>query len=133
MVEAYNAGNLEGFVNLHAESVIEWSPDSPEPRKGRAALLQELQGYATAFPDSRIQKDRTFGHGDWVCGQFTFTGTHTGPLPGPGGQTVPATHKSLRMPYVVVYKFEGGEITERHQYFDLLGMMAQLGLAAAGD
>ena len=127
--EAYNARDWDRVAKLHAESVIGWSPESPEPRKGRAAIREEFVGYATAFPDSRLQVERTFGQGDWVCGEFTFTGTHKGALPGPGGQTVPATNKPLRMTYAVVFKFDRGEIVERHEYFDLSGMMAQLGLA----
>lgn len=129
LLEAYNARDWDSIVKLHAESVIDWSPDRPEPRKGRAAIRDLFVAYATAFPDSRIRKERTLGQGDWVCGQFTFTGTHKGPLCGPGGQAVPATNRPLRLPYVVVFKLEGGQITERHEYFDLYGMMVQLGLA----
>lgn len=126
--EAYNARNWDRIAKLHAESVIGWSPDSPEPRKGRMAIREEFVGYATAFPDSQLQIERTFGQKDWVCGEFTFAGTHTGPLPGPGGQIVQPTNRPLRMTYAVVFKFKRGEITERREYFDLAGMMTQLGL-----
>lgn len=71
---------------------------------------------------------RAFGQTDWVSAEFAFKGTHKGPLPGPGGQSIPATNRPLQMKYAVVYKLEDGEITERHEYFDLLGMMAQLGI-----
>ncbi len=37
----------------------------------------------------------------------------------------PSSHPSA----CTVYKFEGGEVTEERDYFDLHGMMAQLGLA----
>lgn len=127
--EAFNARNWDSIVKLHAESVIGSSPDRPEPRKGRAAIREEFVAYATAFPDSRLRIERAFGQGDWVCGEFTFTGTHKGPLPGPGGQMVPATNRPLRLTYAVVFKLEDGEITERHEYFDLYGMMVQLGLS----
>ncbi len=30
-------------------------------------------------------------------------------------------------------KLEGGKLTEEHNYFDMLGMMAQLGVAPEGD
>ncbi len=61
--------------------------------------------------------------------EYTITGTHTGPLMGPGGETIPATNKPIRIQGLTVSKFEGGEITEEHDYSDQLGMMAQLGLA----
>ncbi len=129
LLEAYNVRNWDRIEDLHAESVVDWSPDRPEPRKGRAAIRELFVNYATAFPDSQIRKEQTFGEEDWVCGEFMFTGTHKGPLPGPGGQMVPATNRPLRLPYVVLFKLQGGEITERREYFDLHGMMVQLGLA----
>ena len=129
IVEAYNARDWDRVAKIHAESVVGWSPDRLEPRKGRAAIREEFAGYAAAFPDSRLRTERVFGQEDWVCAEFAFTGTHKGPLPGPGGQTVPATNRPLHLKYAVVFKFKGGEVTERQEYFDLLGMMAQLGLA----
>ncbi len=81
------------------------------------------------MPDTRLDVVRTFGQGDWVCLEVTSTGTHTGPLKGPGGETIPATNKPVRFQGCALYKVEGGEITELRDYFDLLGMMAQLGLA----
>ncbi|MEE9164474.1 MAG: ester cyclase, partial [Thermoplasmata archaeon] len=85
--------------------------------------------FVTAFPDARSKKERSFGQGDWVCQEYTITGTHTGPLKGPGGEAIPATNQPVRLRGCGVYKFEGGEITEEHDYSDSLGMMAQLGLA----
>lgn len=128
MVKAYNTRNWELVDRLHAESVIGVSPDSSEPRRGREAIRQEFVGFATAFPDSVLKATRTFGQKDWVSGEFSFSGTHKGPLAGPGGQAIPPTNKPLRMQYAVVYRLKKGEITERHEYFDLMGMMAQLGL-----
>ncbi len=128
MVKAYNTRDWDLVANLHSKSVIGVSPETPEPRKGREAIREEFVGYATAFPDSRLRMKRAFGQKDWVGAEFTFAGTHTGPLAGPGGQAVPPTNKPLRLEYAVVYKLKKGEITERHEYFDLMGMMAQLGL-----
>ncbi len=128
MVKAYNTRDWNLVMKLHSKSVIGVSPDSPEPRKGREAIRQEFVGFATAFPDSHLVTIRAFGQQDWVSAEFAFKGTHKGPLPGPGGQSIPATNRPLQMEYAVVYKLKDGEITERHEYFDLLGMMAQLGI-----
>src|SRR6266571_5228371 len=84
---------------------------------------------AGAVPDLRTQKDRSFGQGDWVCLETTSSGTHKGPLLGPGGQAIPATGKSFRMKVAGVFKLERRRITEVHEYFDLAGFMAQLGLS----
>ncbi|MEE9173351.1 MAG: ester cyclase [Thermoplasmata archaeon] len=129
IVEAFNPHDWDRFAGLFAESAVLYAPDLPEPLKGRDALRERFQGLEKAFPDLHIEKLRTIGQGDWVCAEFSSTGTHKGPLPGPGGQTIPATNKTTRDPVAVVFKFEGGQITEAHEYRDVLGMMTQLGLA----
>ncbi len=129
LMAAFNARDWDRFAESYAESVVFHTPTNPEPVKGRAALVEQVQeDFANPFPDARVEDIRTFGQGDWVAMEFTGTGTNTGPLKGPGGETIPATNKSARIPFCIVSKLEGGKITESHQYLDLVGLMAQLGL-----
>ena len=129
IVKAFNAKDLDAFVALAAESYVGYAPDQPEPRKGREGLREWMQTTFTAFPDGRWETVRSFGQGDLTCGEVSFTGTQTGPLPGPGGEMIPATNKPFRGTFVMVTKWEGGEVTETRVYFDQLDMIAQLGLA----
>ncbi|MFQ5553048.1 MAG: ester cyclase [Thermoplasmata archaeon] len=128
VVEAYNAKDLDGLAKSAAESYLGYAPDQLEPRKGREGLREWFQGVFTAFPDGRWEVVRSFGQGDLTCAEITATGTHTGPLPGPGGEMIPATNKSVRADFVLVTKWEGGEATETRAYYDQLGYLAQLGL-----
>ena len=130
-LHALNAYDFDRALESHAESVLTFGPGNNEPTKGRTALRNSLQDYLTAFPDFRVKMERAFGQGDWVCGQYVFEGTHKGPLLGPGGQMIPATNRSLRLKYVVLFKFQGGLITERHEFFDNYGLMTQLGQSPA--
>ena len=127
--EAFNAQDWDRYFELYAESAVFSGPAFPEPLKGRAAVREGIEGLLTAIPDFRLKKERSFGQGDWVCREYTSTGTHTGPLKGQGAETIPATNKPVRLQGCSVYKFEGGEVTENHDYFYMLGFMAQLGLA----
>ena len=127
-LEAFNARDWNGFLRLHVESVIDYDPGVPEPIKGRAALGEFVKGFVTAFPDLHFRKERSFGQGDWVCAEVLVSGTHRGPMPGPGGKMIPATNKPIRVKEAVVFKLDGGEIAEVHEYYDLAGMMGQLGL-----
>lgn len=129
MIEAFNAHDLDRFIGFRAESITFSSPDSPEPLKGPEAVRERFQGLFDAFPDIRVEKERAFGQGDWVSMEFTVTGTHLGPLPGPGGEAIPATNKPVRFANSIVLKFEGGEVTEEREYWDQLRFMTQLGLA----
>ena len=127
--EAFNAHDWDRFFEAYAESIVVHSPDLPEPLKGLAAFREQIQTFDTAFPDSHFEEVRTFGQGDWVCAETIFTGTHKGPLPGPGGETIPATNKQVRNRAVFVFKIEGAKVTEQRGYLDQLTYLAQLGLA----
>ncbi|MFQ5950555.1 MAG: ester cyclase, partial [Candidatus Geothermarchaeales archaeon] len=89
-------------------------------------------GFLTAFPDLHVETTRAFGRGDWVCVEHITSGTHTGPMGTPDGETIPATNKKMRFEDALVFKVENDKITRRHLYFDQLGFMAQLGLAPEG-
>ncbi len=127
--EAISARDWDTFAKYLAESVVFSGAGLPEPIKGREALVDFTKAYIAAFPDIRVTTERAFGQGDWVCLEHFWTGTHKGPLQVPGGQTIPATNKAVRIQEGVVIKVEEGQATEVHAYSDQLGLMAQLGLA----
>lgn len=133
LVKVINGRDWTRFRELHAESILDHSPVNPEPVKGVEAHLESIQNFFTAFPDAKIEMTRAFGQGDWVVTELTFSGTHTGPLAGLGAEPVPPTNRAIRIDVCGVNKVEGGKVTEEHNYYDLLGMMNQLGLLPEGN
>ena len=127
-VRALNARDWETYGQLWAQSLVTHAPGLGEPAKGRDARVQWVQGLMEAFPDGRVEKKQSFGHGDRLCVELTFAGTHKGPLLGPSGNATPATNKRVRFPYCLILKFDGGEVTELHEYYDQLELLTQLGL-----
>ena len=136
--EAINEQDWDHLWGLHVDNIVMSVPDLPDPVKGREAVQGRLQAWAEALPDLSWKRVRGFGQGDWVCVELLITGTHKGPLRhGLGratlqkasGNTVPPTGKRIELRGCVVYKVEGGEISESHIYYDQLGFMNQLGLA----
>jgi steroid delta-isomerase-like uncharacterized protein len=124
---AMNARDWGVWDDLHAENVVLHSPDSPEPTRGREKVQAWYKAFATGFPDLDVKTLRTFGAGDWVIGEYMVSGTHTGPLPGPEGEISP-TNKRVQLASATVYRIEGGQVAEIHEYFDQMSFMAQLGL-----
>jgi hypothetical protein len=51
-----------------------------------------------------------------------------GPMMGPDGKTIPATNKKFRSEFCTVAHWIGGEIVEEKLFYDLVGVMRQLGL-----
>ena|SRR5438128_857038 len=127
--KALNDHDVERFLSLHLESVIQRDPQNPEPIKGREAIRAGLERTLRAFPDFRIVKEHAFGQGDWIVEHGYGLATHKGPLEMPGGQSIPATNRSIRLPYAFIAKIDGGKFAETNLYYDGLAMMAQLGLA----
>ncbi len=126
--KAINDHDVERFLGLHLESVIQRDPQNAEPIKGREAIRAGIEPFFKAFPDLRMVTERSFGAGDWVTVQGHLMGTHKGPLEAPGGQSIPATNKAVRIPVALVAKLQGRKFAETNVYFDQMGMMAQLGL-----
>ncbi len=126
--EAINDHDLDRFESFHLNSVIQRDPQNPEGIKGSKAIRASLEPFLKAFPDIRLVTEHQFGAGDWITQLSHFRGTHTAPLEMPGGQTIPATNKSVRVPVAMVARLESGKFAEVNVYFDQMAMMAQLGL-----
>src|SRR2546422_956669 len=85
---------------------------------------RSMDRFLKAFPDIRLVTERQFGAGDWITQLSHMRATHTGPLEVPGGPTIPATNKSVRIPVALVARLEGGKFAEINLYFDQMGLMA---------
>ena len=122
------ARDWSGFDAAHAESVVVYSPFTPEPTKGREAHREQIQGLTTAFPDMKTERLSVFGSGDWIAAELLVTGTNTGPWKGPTGEDMPATNKPVRLNILNLSKVVNGEIAEERTYFDRVGFLGQLGV-----
>ena len=69
-----------------------------------------------------------FGQGDWTCSVARFTGTMRGPLTGRDGKTIPPTNQSFEIEFCTVAHWKEGEIVEERLFYDLLGMLQQIGV-----
>ncbi|MEE9592137.1 MAG: ester cyclase [Thermoplasmata archaeon] len=128
-IEAFNAQDWDRFFAMSDESIVIYAPDLEEPLKGLEAYRDRFEGSPEAFPDQHIETRRVFGQGDWVVMEGVFTGTNDGTFTGPGGQEVGPTNKRVELPMALVFKIEGGKVTEEHDYYDNLTFLSQLGLA----
>ena len=110
--DAFNAHDIDAFAELLADDVVFDAPGMPRD-SGRAACAAVHEA----------------GDGVMVEGG-RFVGTHAGPLMTPGG-AIPATGRSVEVPYVHVLHFRDGRHVFLGLTFDRLLMLEQLGLAAA--
>ena len=66
--------------------------------------------------------------GDTVVTELKMSGVNTGDLAQPDGSKIPATGKSVEMNGCQVAVFENGKMKKSTQYYNMMTMMAQLGL-----
>jgi len=97
-----------------------------------AATRQQVkminQGFYNAFPDQHFDITFTLAQGDYVVTHWTATGTHTGPLPTPSGNTIPPTGKKATVMGSNTAEIKNGKITRGWQFWDLASLLGQLGL-----
>jgi predicted ester cyclase len=125
-VDSINNRSKENFLNIHSESAVLYDPTLGS-LKGRPALENMWTGLLSMFPDYQIRRVRSFGQDDWVCLEVEESGTMRGPIHA-GPREIPPTGKTFKIPSSIICRVENGQIGEVRVYFDVLGLMAQLGL-----
>jgi len=126
--DAVNAHDLNGLEKCRAPGYACEGVGLP----GLAGAEEEvatIRANWDAFPDARTEVLRTIAQGDYVVANGMVTGTHQRPFKMADGQDIPATGKRMSIPVSETFEFDKGRIAHRYMYFDMLGAMAQLGLA----
>jgi steroid delta-isomerase-like uncharacterized protein len=128
-MEALNSRDWDNYLKCFARGVVTWEPDESELIRGRDALHRRVITYTTAFPDVRLVKERIFGDDTWVTLNALWTGTHRGPIGGPGGVVIRPTGRKVSVHGCSIFKIANGEIVEFIGYYDQVEMLNQLGVS----
>jgi ketosteroid isomerase-like protein len=129
-IAAFNAHDLDGWMDYYAEDARHFQPNRVEPLRGREEIREDYRKATwVPFPDFHFEISRAFGQENWLCVQGDFTGTNRGPMESPGGEMQPATNRVVRVPICFVVRVENGKLAEVYEYNDQLGFLVQLDLA----
>jgi steroid delta-isomerase-like uncharacterized protein len=133
-VEAFSAGDAQRFKAPLSADAVYYEPATQRRIEGPDRIVQDaFHGWRSAFPDAKGTITRALASGNTAVLEITWEGTQTGPLVGPAG-TIPPSGKRVTVHAVQVVTAEGNKVKETNHYFDLLGMLQQIGAApvAAG-
>ena len=124
--ERINAGDVAGFGDLVADDFVEHQGMPAVPTKeGTLGFFRIL---LAAFPDWRMTVEDLIAGGDKTVARVQATGTHKGEFMG-----VPATGTHVDVQLVDIMRFDGaGLVCEHWGVADMLSLMQQLGVVAAG-
>ena len=125
-VELYNAGDLDGIMELYAEDSSQLMPDGTF--EGRSVIRDRLAKELAAFSDLAHRVVSYVEEGDAFADEWVFVGTHTGPVVLPDGTEVPPTGKRVEVQGMELVRIRDGKIVVDNVYYDNLAVAAQLGL-----
>jgi len=128
-VQRYNAGDLDGVIDLYADDAVQKMPDgSFEGREAiRERLAQELPGFTDVHHTVRSFVEQ----GDAFCDEWTFAGTHTRPFPLPDGSELPPTGRRIEIEGMELVLVRDGKVILNTLYYDNLAVAVQLGVVPA--
>ena len=83
------------------------------PHNGGALNRDQAKAYTqdfiTGFPDLHFELTQKVAQGEYVVINWIGSGTHTGPLPTPTGDTLPATGKKAIVAGSTTYQIKNGK------------------------
>ena len=126
--EMWNRGNLEAAGEFFAPDFVGHDPATPEGIRGPEGFAQNVAAVRAAFPDFRLEIVDQVAEGDKVVTRYVTTGTHKGELAG-----IPPTGGRIEVAGMGIDYFSGGRISRSWEYYDVLGMMQQLGVVPPAE
>jgi ketosteroid isomerase-like protein len=132
--EHFNTKAWDSFQNCYAADATSESVDSGQPpAKGRAAIIEAAKAAVAPNPDVRGELQLVLASGQHLVSVALWKGTHTAPLPGPGGKEIPATGKTFGFLMAHTVELDPGRTAVQvdADYVDAGTLLGQLGLSKA--
>ena len=108
-----------------------WPGGAPPTRGHRNHDLEAVEFFKT-FPDNHLINRPYkifFAEGNHTCSVADFYGTMKGPMK-MGDKTIAPTNKGFHVEFCTVATWnDKGEIVEERLFYDLVGLMRQIGLS----
>jgi len=126
--DQFNRKDWTAFRSCYGSSIAVDAVDSGRPvATGLDAAVKDAQDFVAAFPDVIGSVQLVLASKDAVAGLAVVTGTHGGPLPAPGGTSIPATNKKIGYVMKLAVDIADGAVVKERQYADSTTMMSQIG------
>jgi steroid delta-isomerase-like uncharacterized protein len=127
LFDAINTHDLHRGHAFEAEDYRFEGPGAP-CALDRDQAQAYTQGFIDAFPDLHFEPTQKIAQGDWVVVNWVGSGTHNGGLRTPTGEVIPPTGKKAMVPGSTTYQIKNGKAVYVHTYWDMVTLLAQLGL-----
>ena len=129
-VERYNAGDLDGIMDLYAKDAVQNMPVGTF--EGRSAIRERLAQELNGFTDVNHSVRSFLEQGDAFADEWTFEATHARPFLLPDGTELPATGRRVEIAGMEFVQVRDGKVVVNTLYYDNLAVAAQLGVVPEG-
>ncbi|MGH3083136.1 MAG: ester cyclase [Gaiellaceae bacterium] len=129
-VELYNAGDLDGVMDLYAEDAVQYMPDGTF--EGWSAIRERLALELDGFPDVTHTVRSFVEQGDAFADEWTFVATHTRPFVLPDGTELAPTGRRVEVKGMEFVQVREGKIVVDNLYYDNMAVAVQLGVVPEG-
>ncbi len=127
-IDAVNRHDASAFAALYDAEAVALDPQYAEPLQGREAIRKDIEDFFLAFPDLQVKASNILASGDTIAFEVEMSGTHKGPIIIPGGIILATDQRMAMRGGRFIRLNEQNLITECRRYFDIAGLMQQLGL-----
>ena len=128
--EAANSHDGNQMREVLTMDYIHHDPGLQVPDADRDTHIQIIAGgMFQAFPDLHVTIHDMVAEGDRVAVRWSFSGTHSGKLP--GNPPLPPTGKRIEVNAMAIHRVVGDKLAESWVNFDVMGMMQQFGVIPA--
>lgn len=122
-VLAENRRSIEGLLDTLCDEPVYEIMATGETFRGKPAVADFYQNLFEAVPDADFELIEVIVGENGVMEESVLVGTHQGAWMG-----VEATGRKIRLPLIIVFPMENGEILGERLYFDMNTLYQCLGL-----
>jgi predicted ester cyclase len=119
---AWNRHNESAVDGYEANDYVLHDLTEPEDRN-KLQTSQMNKAYWAGFSDAKINTSALWGAGDYVSVTGTFEGTNDGDF---APLKTKKTGKKIVLPFVDIFRLDGGKVKEEWLFFDSASLFAQL-------
>ena len=127
--EGMSSGDVDTALSVLHEDCVNTDTATGQVMTGLDENRADMENWLSMFSDMKVEAVNQVESGNMVATEMKMSGVNTGDMQMPDGSKIPATGKSVEMTGCQVSEFKDGKMIRATQYYNMMTMMAQLGLA----
>jgi steroid delta-isomerase-like uncharacterized protein len=130
-LESINARDFDELRSLYADDIAEDLPSRQVRVQGADVMVDSYRTWTDAFSDLYGTMSGCYSEGEAVTVEAMLTGTWNGPLQMPGMHINTPTSQRMTVSVCEVMEIRNGIIVDARAYYNMLGILQQIGARAS--